>query len=242
MNIVIDQGNASTKVAFFEKDQIVVSFIFNLLTKDNLLELIEQYKPQNGILSSVISIDTELTTILEQHVKHFFVVNESLPLPITLAYKTPNTLGKDRLAAVIGAQMLSPNQAVLVIDAGTAITFDFITATGVYLGGNISPGMTTRFRALNQFTNKLPLIDEEGEVPEIGYDTETAIRSGVIVGMCYEIDQYISYYKQKHPQLFVFLTGGHSFYFERRLKNSTFADNNLVLKGLNRIINYNVKK
>ena len=112
-----------------------------------------------------------------------------------------------------------------------------IEAPGIFLGGNISPGMTTRFRALNHFTKKLPLVTEEDDIPLIGRSTETAIQAGVVNGIVYDIDEL----KVKYPDLLVFLTGGHSFYFERRLKNSIFADINLVLTGLNRILEYNVE-
>ena len=110
-----------------------------------------------------------------------------------------------------------------------------------YRGGNISPGMTTRFKALNHFTRKLPLLSEPEEVPQLGDDTQSAIQAGVVNGIIYEMDGYISELRQKYPDLLVFLTGGHSFYFERRLKNSIFADINLVLTGLNRILEYNVE-
>ena len=121
------------------------------------------------------------------------------------------------------------------------VTYEVIEAPGIFLGGNISPGMTTRFRALNHFTKKLPLVTEEDDIPLIGRSTETAIQAGVVNGIVYEMDGYIDELKVKYPDLLVFLTGGHSFYFERRLKNSIFADINLVLTGLNRILEYNVE-
>ena len=127
------------------------------------------------------------------------------------------------------------------IDAGTAITYELIDASGSYLGGNISPGMTTRFRALNLFTEKLPLVVEQEYIPLVGTDTETAIQAGVVNGIVCEMDGYIEMLRLNYPNLLVFLTGGHSFYFERRLKNSIFADINLVLTGLNRILEYNVE-
>ncbi|MCD8193274.1 MAG: type III pantothenate kinase, partial [Tannerellaceae bacterium] len=156
-------------------------------------------------------------------------------------YQTPHTLGKDRLAAAVGANYLQPGKDLLIIDAGTAITYEVVEAAGIYTGGNISPGMTTRFRALNHFTEKLPLVAEKEDIPPIGYNTETAIQAGVVNGIIYEMDGYINDLRVKYPGLLVFLTGGHSFYFERRLKNSIFADINLVMTGLNRILEYNVE-
>jgi type III pantothenate kinase len=130
---------------------------------------------------------------------------------------------------------------LLVIDAGTAITYELLEASGKYKGGNISPGMTTRFKALNQFTKKLPLVSETEDVPFLGRDTTSAIQAGVVNGIVFEMDGYIDALKVEYPSLLVFLTGGHSFYFERRLKNTIFADINLVLTGLNRILEYNVE-
>ena len=145
------------------------------------------------------------------------------------------------MAAAVGANYLEPGKDLLVIDAGTAITYELIEASGAYLGGNISPGMTTRFKSLNFYTKNLPLVTEQEEVPLLGTNTESAIQAGVVNGIVYEMDGYIEKLRIKYPNLLVFLTGGHSFYFESRLKNSIFADINLVLTGLNRILEYNVE-
>ncbi|GHV23956.1 hypothetical protein FACS189428_7920 [Clostridia bacterium] len=167
----------------------------------------------------------------------FYELNPQLPVPLTIDYKTPQTLGMDRIAAAVGAVAQQPGAHLLVIDIGTAITLDFVTAAGVYKGGNISPGPELRFKALHHFTNRLPLINEEGNLPVWGYDTSTAIRSGVIGGIVRELDSYIAEYK-KNDTILTFLTGGYAFYFESKLKNATFADGNLVLRGLNEILNY----
>ena len=150
-------------------------------------------------------------------------------------------LGKDRIAAVVGAYHYQPGRNLLVIDAGTCITYEVVEAAGRYIGGNISPGMTTRFKALEHYTSKLPYVEETDDVPCIGQSTEEAIQAGVVNGIVYEMDGFIEQMKQKYPDIFVFLTGGHSFYFESRLKNSIFADINLVMTGLNRILEYNVE-
>ncbi len=241
MNIVIDQGNTSSKVALFDKDKLMISFIFKPLKESHITKILHQYSPRYGILSSVTEIDKSIVAILEEYLERFIVLDEFVPLPVQVMYTTPDTLGKDRIASVVAAYAEQPGKNVLIIDAGTAITYDFLEAEGRYLGGNISPGMTTRFKSLKTFTKRLPLYDELGDLPDIGYSTETAIRLGVVKGIIYEMDAYINEYKLKYPGLLVFLTGGHSFYFETKLKNSTFADVNLVLKGLNRILNYNVK-
>ena len=193
-------------------------------------------------MSSVIDKDDMLMTSLKEKLPYFLWFDEHVSVPITIAYETKDTLGKDRIAAVVGANYLQPGQNILVIDAGTAITYELLDASGTFQGGNISPGLTTRFRSLNQFTKQLPLIKEKNEVPFIGTSTETAILAGVVNGIVFEMDGYINKLKAECGDIFVFLTGGHSFYFERRLKNHIFADANLVLVGLNRILEYNAKK
>ncbi len=241
MNLIIEQGNTSSKVAIYEKRHLVASFVFKEFDVKIVTTLFAKYPLTHGIFSTVIDQDDELLTYLRGKLEYFVFLDETVPLPISIQYKTPETLGRDRLAAAVGANFLQPGKDLLVIDAGTAITYELIEASGVYIGGNISPGMTTRFKALNYFTKKLPLVSEQEEIPWLGTDTETAIQAGVVNGIIYEMDGYIEKLRLKYPNLLVFLTGGHSFYFERRLKNSIFADINLVLTGLNRILEYNVE-
>ena len=143
------------------------------------------------------------------------------------------------MAAVVGAYEQFPGKDILVIDAGTCITYEFIDAAGRYHGGNISPGVQMRFKALHEFTGRLPLVCREGRRLSLGKDTDTAMREGVLKGMEYEISGYIMAMKHKYPELLVFLTGGDEFSFDTNLKSIIFADRFLVLKGLNRILNYN---
>ena len=243
MNLIIEQGNTLTKIALFGGGRVLNTYAYkNAVFEPPLVEaLLEQYPCENGILSTVIERDEALLALLHARLSTFYVLDEQMTLPIRIGYKTPRTLGKDRIAAVVGAQSLRPQCDILVIDAGTAITYEVLEATGLYVGGNISPGMTTRFRALHHFTQKLPLVNEPEKVPWVGVSTESAIQAGVVNGIVYEMDGYIEELRRKYPDLLVFLTGGHSFYFERRLKNCIFADINLVLIGLNRILEYNVE-
>ncbi len=241
MNLIIEQGNTSSKVAVCEEGRITASFVYKRFDVSVIAALFEKYAFTKGILSTVIDTDEELVSYLRKRLRHFIYLDERVALPVKIGYETPETLGKDRLAAVVGATYLRPGRNILIIDAGTAITYELVEASGLYKGGNISPGMTTRFRALHQFTSRLPLVMETEEIPLIGTSTGMAIRAGVVNGIVYEMDGYIDTLKAKYPDLLVFLTGGHSFYFERRLKNSIFADINLVLIGLNRILEYNVE-
>ena len=241
MDIVIDVGNSCAKIALFKDGRMADKLRVPALSADVLELLFGKYRIERGILSSVVNLPEDCTSYLKRSLKYFLILDDSTNVPITVDYRTPDTLGRDRLAAAVGAASLRPGENLLIVDAGTAITFDCVTADGRYKGGNISPGIKMRFRALHTFTDKLPLIDKEGDVPFIGDSTETAIRSGVINGICFEIEGYIEALRQEMGALSVFLTGGNAFYFERKLKSSIFADANLVLVGLYRILLYNVK-
>ncbi|GHT40107.1 type III pantothenate kinase [Bacteroidia bacterium] len=237
MNITIDIGNSSCKIALFEKNRLVRSFPVNELTEKGLLGVLDGLSVDAGILCSVKKDEAWLSELLSKRVKHFFTLTPQLPLPLAIDYQTPQTLGMDRVAAAVGVRAQHPNANLLVIDIGTAITIDFVTSEGVYKGGNISPGPDLRFKALHAYTERLPLVDTEGALPAFGYDTATAIRAGVVGGIVRELDAYIDE-QQKNAAVLTFLTGGSAFYFENKLKNRTFADENLVPKGLNAILNF----
>ena len=241
VNLIIEQGNTSTKVAIYAEGNLKASFVYKTFDKSKLKPLFDVYSLDKGIYSTVADVDEDLIAYLKECLSCFIYFDNDVRLPITIKYKTPHTLGKDRIAAVVGAYYLQPNRNILIIDAGTCITYELLEASGSYLGGNISPGMTTRFKALNDYTKKLPLVNEREEVPCWGTCTEDAIRAGVVNGIVFEMDGYIDKAKELYPDVLVFLTGGHSLYFESRLKNSIFADINLVLTGLNRILEYNVE-
>ena len=242
MNLIIEQGNSATKVAVYNQGQIAFMSDYKDFVDSDLLRLFNQYPLKNGILSTVIEPNKELIACLENRLERFFFFDDKIRLPIEVRYQTPETLGRDRIAVAVGANYLQPHKDILVIDAGTAITFEVIESQGIYLGGNISPGMTVRFHALNRYTRQLPLVEERDDVPLLGTSTETAILAGVVRGIAYEIDGYINELQNKYPNLYVFLTGGHTFYFEKRLKNAIFANRKIGLIGLNRILEYNVEK
>ncbi|MDR2804984.1 MAG: type III pantothenate kinase [Dysgonamonadaceae bacterium] len=240
MNIIIDQGNSAAKVALFDENALVKVFHTEALTEVFLDSIIQEFKPEAGILCSVKNLNE---VDIAEHLKTlgaFYQLDYQLPIPLTIEYQTPQTLGMDRVAAAVGGVSQKPATNLLVIDIGTAITIDYVSATGVYRGGNISPGVELRFKALSHFTGRLPFVHEQGDIPSLGYNTETAIRSGVIEGITRELDSYIDEY-QKKQGISTFLTGGYTFYFESKLKNAIFADENLVLKGLNEILKYQQK-
>ena len=243
MNLVLDQGNTATKIVLVDRGSAVYSGAYPRLTPEELTTLIDRYRPERGIIASVAEPDPAWLPLLRRRLRRFLSLNDDLGLrlPITIGYLTPETLGRDRIAAAVGAHTLRADAPLLVIDAGTAITYDLVLPPGHFVGGNISPGLTTRFRALNHYTSRLPLVHEREEVPPLGTTTETAILSGVVSGIVYEMNGYIDDLRSKHPDLVVFLTGGNAFYFDGRLKCVTFASENLVWIGLNRILEYNVE-
>lgn len=234
--MIIDQGNSSSKVSVFEGDDIIFSQRYEKLNISDLEGIKKAQGWESAILSSVVGEDAILNEWLKSNSNEFVQLDHTTPLPIGNLYKTPNTLGKDRIAVCVGANYLQPNQNLLVIDAGTAITYDIVNAENNYVGGNISLGLDMRFKALNTFTKKLPIISKEEEVPLTGRETKEAILSGVTNGLTYEIDGFIDAYKAIYPKLLVFLTGGNAKYFEKRIKNRTFVVQNLLSIGLNRIL------
>ena len=239
MNLIIDIGNTVAKVAVFKNKDIVEVFYDSNQTLDSLPGICAEYAVEKAIVATVIDLNERVSARLEQLSVPLLRLNEKTPLPVDNLYETPETLGYDRMAAVVGAYEQFPGKDILVIDAGTCITYEFIDAAGRYHGGNISPGVQMRFKALHEFTGRLPLVCREGRRLSLGKDTDTAMREGVLKGMEYEISGYIMAMKHKYPELLVFLTGGDEFSFDTNLKSIIFADRFLVLKGLNRILNYN---
>lgn len=239
VNLIIDIGNTYTKLALFKGDQLIELRREKTSLPKALQNLIKEYPISKGILATVVTPDGLTDSFIQSLPFPLLTLDWHTKMPIRIAYSTPSTLGSDRIAAVVGARAEHPGKNLLIIDAGTAITYDFLSADGVFHGGNIAPGKQMRFQALHDFTQRLPLINEKGKAPVTGTDTETAIRGGVMRGIAYEIKGYIADYKEKYPDLLVFLTGGDAKLFEDTLKNCIFADYFLVLKGLNRILNYN---
>ena len=237
MNLIIDIGNNSAKFFLFQGEQIILHTRKENSSFDVIDEWNRLYDIDKVIVSSVI---TDCESLLDEISKLQCPVirfDKSTPLPLEVNYRTPDTLGSDRIAAAVGAWGEAPERNILVIDAGSAITIDFVSKDGKYNGGNIAPGIKMRLRALHEYTDRLPMVEKEGDIPAIGYDTDTAIRSGVINGVCHEIEGYINEFKQKYCDVLVFLTGGDEKPLKNRIKSCIFADKYLVAKGLNRILN-----
>ena len=237
MNLIIDIGNNSAKFFLFQGEQIILHTRKENSSFDVINEWNRLYDIEKVIVSSVITDSESLLNEISRLQCPVIRFDNSTPLPLEVNYRTPHTLGSDRVAAAVGAWSEAPDRNILVIDAGSAITIDFVSKDGKYNGGNIAPGIKMRLRALHEYTDRLPMVEKEGDTPTIGYDTETAIRSGVINGICHEIEGYINEFKQKYCDVLVFLTGGDEKPLKNRIKNCIFADKYLVAKGLNRILN-----
>ena len=240
MNLVIDIGNTRIKYSLCTLEEVIKTVSVDSITPALISALKQEYSElQNVILSSVRNYPPALKSALAEQFETFIELDHLTPLPVENCYESKETLGKDRIAAVVGAFHLYPNSNVLVIDAGTAITYDLLTAEGKYLGGNISPGLEMRFKALSHFTGKLPKV-EQGEFKKlIGKTTEQAIRAGVQHGIVYEVERAIASFKENYNNLKVIMTGGDAEFFDKSLKNSFFVHFNLTSIGLNRILQHN---
>ena len=243
LNLVIDIGNSQTKVAVFDAGKIVQVTCIESLNTASLADLKRNYPALNqAILSSVAEVDSKLLKELKKDYDYFIEFDHQTAVPICNLYESKETLGLDRLAAAVGGIFLFPDKELLVIDAGTAVTFDLVDKNHQFLGGNISPGLKMRFRALHEFTMKLPEIERADLWPNIGKTTEDAIRAGVQNGMIFEIDGMIDLVLKDWPECQVILTGGDLFFFEKKLKNTIFVKFEITLIGLNRILEYNAEK
>ena len=240
MNLLIDIGNSTTKVAAFDSGDKIAAQRYAHFGLEQLVDFIDLYPGfEYCLLASSGDCPPYLYKGIEKRVGKLMELNHDLNFPIEINYRTPETLGVDRIALAVGAHVFFPQSDVLVVDVGTAITYELLTAKGEYLGGNISPGMNIRYRALNNYTDKLPLLSPAKEFPFWGDSTKHAIVSGVQSGILFEIEGYINSLKVKYPELKVVLTGGDSFFFAEKLKNSIFAETDLLFHGLNKILEYN---
>ena len=240
MNLIIDIGNTSTKLAVFQRDKVLIAKTvegFSLVIEvENLLKQFTEIK--RGFVSSVGFLSEDELKILEKRLP-MTVLNSTLKLPFKVHYKTPNSLGADRLALMAAAATQYSGKNVLVIDAGSCITYDFIDSKKNYLGGAIAPGIQMRYKSLGDFTSSLPTLQKIVPKNSIGNSTQDSIHSGVINGVLYEIEGTVNEYQNKYPDLTVILTGGDADFLCKQLKISIFANSDFLLEGLNFLIEYN---
>lgn len=238
MNLVIDNGNTSLKAGLFDKGELVFNHSYLPEHADALITDLRNHEVNHIVLSSVAAIPSFIESYIST-LNNVLIVEAKTPLPIINKYLSPQTLGIDRLSNAVGAAVLFPKKNCLVIDAGTCLKFDFINDANEYQGGSIAPGLQMRYRALHEFTDRLPLLHPAEEIELIGKNTEGSIHSGVINGMTAEINAIISEYKSRYDTLQIILTGGDARFFLNRIKTHIFADPILTLKGLDAILRYN---
>lgn len=243
MNLCIDQGNSRTKVAIFsDENKILKSLSYKRFTSTDVERLFSLYPLRNSIVSSVVNIEPSVINALHRRSQRMILFDHLTPTPITNGYETPETLGQDRLAAAVGAMTLAPETNLLIIDIGSAITYDFVDDAGCYHGGNIAPGLKMRLSVLNQMTTRLPLIDvDENElIPLFGRNTRDAIKAGVVRGIAFEVKGYMRTLQERVGHFRTFLTGGHAAFIMNTVQSPLDYNKNLVLIGLNRILEYNL--
>ncbi len=249
MKITVDMGNTAIKVAVFENDTILHRLYMESWDEGVADELVSTFRPTAVIVSSTRSDGEEVVVSFRRALDRNGLASSKVmrltgttPTPLTNRYVTPERLGPDRLAAAVGGATLMPSRNLLIVDLGTAITFDVVSAEGEYLGGNISPGMKMRFEALHRSAALLPreeLDKDESCERKIGKKTADAIKYGVVDGICYEIDGYMREMGARFDNMVTIFTGGDAKCFEKRLKNTIFAELDLVSIGLNKILEYN---
>jgi len=242
INLVLDLGNTRFKAGFFLHEELIDKVVYDAGNYNALLDFIGKRIINVCILSSVVQIPDYLEDSLKKRSQRYFELDATIQYPITINYQSAETLGKDRLALASGAALKYPKSHVLVVSAGTCITYDFISKEGVYPGGSISPGMNMRFKALARFTDRLPLLEVNESYEKLtGQTTSESIHSGIQLGMIEEINGIIKRYRHKYPSIKIILCGGDTNYLLKKLKNITFADENFILYCLNQLILFNDK-
>lgn len=241
-NLVIDIGNTRVKYGLFYQQRLVEVFYNKEIQPADILRLATNHNVENIIYSSVAGLwPTEETTELEAKFRVWSLTEHTL-LTFVNAYATPATLGKDRVAAVAGAQHHYPDTNCLVVDAGTCITLDLLRADGVYVGGNIAPGIRMRLRAMHEFTARLPLVEPQVSKSLWGDSTQTALQNGGVLGAALEIEALAIRLRKQWFELKVVMTGGDAELLTKQTECEILVHSNLVLEGLNKILNYNVEQ
>ncbi|MGZ4033969.1 MAG: type III pantothenate kinase [Bacteroidia bacterium] len=241
MKLILDIGNTRIKAGLFDQNELKNSFAFNSFGDLFTAGVFEKYSIEHCIVGSVVNEMEPFITRLKEKTD-VLVFSAGTQVPIKNLYGSAHTLGSDRLAGAIGGNLLHPDKNVLVIDAGTCIKYNFVNSRNEYIGGAISPGLQMRFKAMHTFTSRLPLLEvDENYQKLIGTNSTESMMSGAEIGAVAEVEGFITLYKEQYPDINVLITGGDVNFFAKRLKNSIFADQFLILKGLNAILNYNIK-
>jgi len=237
MNLCIDIGNTRIKIAVFDNGKMIHNDAFYTQNDNEVADLITEYKITKAISSSTRKSESAFEKRVKSHVS-LLKLNHKTPIPVENLYETPQTLGKDRLAVAIGCTKIYPQKNCLIIDAGTCITYDIVTADKRYLGGNISPGLRMRAEAMDTMTSTLPLVEPQYNKDYIGKSTITAMQNGIVYGTLLEIESLIAMIKHDIGDINVIITGGDAPFFADLLKTKIFVHSFLVLEGLDATINY----
>lgn len=238
INLVVDVGNTRTKYAFFEGTELKEAGYDAAGLFGNIGKWKQTGARIHLLLSGSGTLPEEKKLLLADLADSVLEAHPRMPLPLKIGYVTPDTLGFDRIAVCVGAMELFPQSSLLVIDSGTALTFNYVSAEGVFLGGNISPGLEMRFRGLHQCTARLPYVAPSDEYGGMGTETEQAVRNGVMNGMLFETERYIRDFYAACAGGKVVITGGNSCFLEHRLKQPVAFSPYLGFMGLNRILRF----
>ena len=239
MNLCIDIGNTRLKYLIFNQDKEVEYYTSDEFDLKLLKLILEKYSIEKSIISSTRIIDEEWLEYLKSNTEFFNFADNILNIPIDIEYETPETLGKDRIASAVAASVLFPDEYCIIINAGTCITYDAVNEKGIYLGGNISPGITMRLQAMHTFTDKLPLVEIKYNPQIFGSSTVKALQNGAVLGAIYEIESFLHTVISIENKVNIIVTGGDANIFAKHLNFKIFAIPNLVLLGLNNILRYN---
>lgn len=236
MNVVVDVGNTRVKYAFFEKSEL----LFLGCGWENLEKEIEILKEQRKVVHLLLAgsgdIPEQYIILLRKLVDFFYETSPTMFLPLKITYLTPETLGFDRIANCIGALKLFPGHPLLVIDSGTCITYNYVSADGIFYGGNISPGIEMRFKSLHHYTAKLPCLTPTENYGNVGKTTNEAILNGVMLGTLFEVKNYITQFQEKEKNAMVVITGGNAHFWKSKFGEEVFFSKDLGLIGLNEVL------
>ena len=241
MNLAIDIGNSFYKIGIFDNDEKLFVESYRVFDAGQLADLLKEYTLKNAIYSSVRKGNNSIETILRNSGLKYHRLSHRTGLPYKSMYESPETLGTDRIAALAYGYNKYPHRNVLLIDAGTAVTYDLLNESGTFEGGNIAPGIGIRYRALNEFTGRLPLVSPDNKYDILGRNTENAIRSGVQQGLVFEINEYIRNLKKTHRNLEIVMTGGDGKYLSEKVEHAVTYKKDLIIEGLNYILLYNAQ-
>lgn len=238
MNLIVDRGNTHAKFALFNGDKLVSTTICDRISDAFLQQFTAMNHIDAAIYCSVAGNDEPFLAILRRFVPNLHVMPFDLAFPISFDYDL-HQLGVDRIAAAVGARKLVSEGDLLVVDAGSCVTYDIVNAQNHFECGNIAPGYEMRLRAMHQFTAKLPLLKPVEPQQFIAAETEQAMLAGAFNGIVFEIESYFRHFQQQNRHFQLILTGGTSILLQNKINFCTFAEPNLVLIGLNEILTNN---